>query len=54
MITLAKDGSLAARRQALGYMYDKQRSCSVEQVLTGMAIAQAVIPCAANRAPPGR
>ncbi|MBV9385154.1 MAG: 50S ribosomal protein L17 [Chroococcidiopsidaceae cyanobacterium CP_BM_ER_R8_30] len=23
MITLAKDGSLAARRQALGYMYDK-------------------------------
>ncbi|MBF2002318.1 MAG: 50S ribosomal protein L17 [Synechococcales cyanobacterium C42_A2020_086] len=24
MITLAKDGSLAARRQALGYMYDKQ------------------------------
>lgn len=24
MITLAKDGSLAARRQALGYLYDKQ------------------------------
>jgi large subunit ribosomal protein L17 len=24
MITLAKDGSLAARRKALGYMYDKQ------------------------------
>jgi len=24
MISLAKDGSLAARRQALGYMYDKQ------------------------------
>ena len=24
MITLAKNGSLAARRQALGYMYDKQ------------------------------
>ncbi|WP_088893947.1 50S ribosomal protein L17 [Leptolyngbya ohadii] len=24
MITLAKDGSLAARREALGYMYDKQ------------------------------
>jgi large subunit ribosomal protein L17 len=24
MITLAKDGSLAARRAALGYMYDKQ------------------------------
>jgi len=24
MITLAKDGSLTARRQALGYMYDKQ------------------------------
>merc|ERR1712113_233012 len=24
MITLAKDGSLHARRQALGYMYDKQ------------------------------
>lgn len=24
MITLAKDGSLSARRQALGYMYDKQ------------------------------
>jgi large subunit ribosomal protein L17 len=24
MITLAKDGSLAARRQALGYVYDKQ------------------------------
>jgi large subunit ribosomal protein L17 len=24
MITLAKDGSLAARRQALGYIYDKQ------------------------------
>ncbi len=24
MITLAKDGSLAARRRALGYMYDKQ------------------------------
>jgi large subunit ribosomal protein L17 len=24
MITLAKDGSLAARRQAMGYMYDKQ------------------------------
>jgi large subunit ribosomal protein L17 len=24
MITLAKDGSLAARRQALGYMYDKK------------------------------
>ena len=23
MITLAKDGSLAARRQALGYIYDK-------------------------------
>ena len=23
MIGLAKDGSLAARRQALGYMYDK-------------------------------
>lgn len=23
MITLAKDGSLAARRRALGYMYDK-------------------------------
>ena len=23
MITLAKDGSLAARRQALGYLYDK-------------------------------
>ncbi|MBF2006255.1 50S ribosomal protein L17 [Chlorogloeopsis fritschii PCC 9212] len=24
MISLAKDGSLAARRQAIGYMYDKQ------------------------------
>lgn len=24
MITLAKEGSLAARRRALGYMYDKQ------------------------------
>lgn len=24
MITLAKDGSLASRRQALGYVYDKQ------------------------------
>lgn len=24
MITLAKDGSLAARRQAMGYIYDKQ------------------------------
>ncbi len=24
MITLAKDGSLAARRQAMGYLYDKQ------------------------------
>jgi large subunit ribosomal protein L17 len=24
MITLAKDGSLAARRKALGYIYDKQ------------------------------
>lgn len=24
MITLAKDGSLTARRQALGYLYDKQ------------------------------
>ncbi|MBE9185573.1 50S ribosomal protein L17 [Microcoleus sp. LEGE 07076] len=24
MITLAKDGSLSARRQAMGYMYDKQ------------------------------
>lgn len=24
MITLAKDGSLASRRRALGYMYDKQ------------------------------
>ncbi|WP_427161466.1 50S ribosomal protein L17 [Aliinostoc sp. HNIBRCY26] len=24
MITLAKDGSLTARRQALGYIYDKQ------------------------------
>ncbi|HEY9624847.1 MAG TPA: 50S ribosomal protein L17 [Crinalium sp.] len=24
MISLAKDGSLAARRQALGYVYDKQ------------------------------
>jgi large subunit ribosomal protein L17 len=24
MITLAKDGSLAARRTALGYLYDKQ------------------------------
>merc|ERR1719311_668163 len=24
MITLARDGSLHARRQALGYMYDKQ------------------------------
>ncbi|NJO43623.1 MAG: 50S ribosomal protein L17 [Cyanobacteria bacterium CRU_2_1] len=24
MITLAKNGSLAARRQALGYLYDKQ------------------------------
>ncbi len=24
MITLAKDGSLAARRQAIGYIYDKQ------------------------------
>ncbi|MEO1146140.1 MAG: 50S ribosomal protein L17 [Cyanobacteria bacterium J06638_22] len=24
MITLAKDGSLAARRKAIGYMYDKQ------------------------------
>lgn len=24
MITLAKDGSLAARRQALGYIYDKE------------------------------
>jgi len=24
MITLAKDGSLHARRQALGYMYDKE------------------------------
>ena len=24
MITLAKDGSLAARRKALGYLYDKQ------------------------------
>jgi large subunit ribosomal protein L17 len=24
MITLAKEGSLAARRQALGYLYDKQ------------------------------
>lgn len=24
MVSLAKDGSLAARRQALGYIYDKQ------------------------------
>ncbi len=24
MITLAKDGSLASRRQAMGYVYDKQ------------------------------
>jgi large subunit ribosomal protein L17 len=24
MVTLAKDGSLTARRRALGYMYDKQ------------------------------
>jgi large subunit ribosomal protein L17 len=24
MITLAKDGSLASRREALGYLYDKQ------------------------------
>lgn len=24
MITLAKNGSLAARREALGYIYDKQ------------------------------
>jgi large subunit ribosomal protein L17 len=24
MITLAKDGSLSARRQAVGYLYDKQ------------------------------
>lgn len=24
MITLAKDGSLAARRKAIGYLYDKQ------------------------------
>lgn len=24
MVTLAKDGSLSARRRALGYMYDKQ------------------------------
>ncbi|MBE9032365.1 50S ribosomal protein L17 [filamentous cyanobacterium LEGE 11480] len=24
MVTLAKDGSLAARRKALGYIYDKQ------------------------------
>jgi large subunit ribosomal protein L17 len=24
MITLAKDGSLASRRRALGYIYDKQ------------------------------
>lgn len=24
MITLAKDGSLAARRRAIGYLYDKQ------------------------------
>ena len=24
MITLAKDGSLASRRQAMGYLYDKQ------------------------------
>ena len=24
MITLAKDGSLSSRRQALGYLYDKQ------------------------------
>ena len=24
MVTLAKEGSLAARRQALGYLYDKQ------------------------------
>ncbi|GAB4472344.1 MAG: 50S ribosomal protein L17 [Elainellaceae cyanobacterium] len=24
MITLAKDGSLAARREAMGYLYDKQ------------------------------
>ncbi|MBC7996827.1 MAG: 50S ribosomal protein L17 [Leptolyngbya sp.] len=24
MITLAKDGSLTARREAMGYMYDKQ------------------------------
>ncbi len=24
MITLAKDGSLTARRQAMGYLYDKQ------------------------------
>jgi len=24
MITLAKDGSLSARRKAMGYMYDKQ------------------------------
>jgi large subunit ribosomal protein L17 len=24
MVTLAKDGSLAARRRALGYIYDKQ------------------------------
>lgn len=24
MVTLAKDGSLASRRQAMGYLYDKQ------------------------------
>jgi large subunit ribosomal protein L17 len=35
MITLAKDGSLAARRRALGYIYDKQLVHTLFEKATG-------------------
>ncbi|KYC41291.1 50S ribosomal protein L17 [Scytonema hofmannii PCC 7110] len=41
MITLAKDGSLSARRQALGYIYDKELVRALfEQVPTRYANRQ--------------
>ena len=45
MITLAKDGSLASRRRAMGYIYDKQLVHALfDKAPTATAIARVATP----------
>ena len=52
MITLAKDGSLASRRRALGYIYDKQLVHALfDKAPDRYAIARVVTPASPARSP---